>query len=341
MSENIGKGGYSSRAVLALSFCKAAVLNEARFKEDIFRQDIEVKNDFLSVISGIIKMLSLYHGSVDVEALPVMDTRERCSRFLPNGIIVQEGLIRCLEVAHTFCDRFRVLSYAEYDRILCEWMLYGQIKGDVKCLWHNRITLWKEAIIILHDVIYPLHRALSDWVAIAEQEFAVERPFIVAPAVLARCQETLLNDGRNVATRFAEVVYEILMEEKQLQGRGTFLPRLTSKWWQFLLVALVNLSMSERHSLWQKLIPQLSTLHREQFFETWDGLMAEPKLLQQQHPYLLPAERFALCTEVAAQLNHIAAQIYFPDGWAAPTYRKQRHCQKAVEYVFSESLSWV
>ena len=340
LSENTGKGGYTSRAVLALSFCKAAVLNEARFKQEIFRR-IEVKNDFLSVISGIVKTLSLYHGLVDLEGLPLMDTRERCSRFLSNGIIVQEGLIRCLEVAHTFCDRFRVLSYAEYDRILCEWMLYGKTEGDAKCLWHSRVTLWKEAIVILHDVIYPLHSALLDWVVIAEQEFAAERPFIVSPAVLARCQETLLNEGRNVATRFAEVVYEILMEEKQLQGQGTFLPRLTSKWWQFLLVTLVNLSVSERQDLWQKLIPQLSALHREQFFETWDSLMTEPKLLQQQHPYLLPAERTTLCTEIAAQLNHIAAQIYFPDGWSAPAYRKQRQWQKAVAELFSESISGV
>lgn len=335
LSEKNGLGGYSSRAGLALSFCRAAVLNDF-FNTGILVQSIDVKKDFLSVLSGTIKTLSLYHELLTVEGLEIMNTRERCKQLLSRGIITQE-LALCLETAYLCCDRFRSLTYASYDSAFERWTLFGKQRFiERKNLWTNDIKLWKEAIVLLHDIIYPLHYAVSEWVKIAEQEFKPERVFSLESDVLTRCHKTLANDASNMIHRFSVVVREILLSEKL--GKGAFLPRLTPNWWQFFLLAILNLTPVEQKKLWKELVFKLSSVERDIFLETWDGLTQAPKNLQLLHSYLTPKEREILCSKIARELDRIAEGLFSTDGWNLLSYRKQRQWQKSVSALFSDSI---
>ncbi|MBY0376950.1 MAG: hypothetical protein K2Q33_00100, partial [Gammaproteobacteria bacterium] len=299
-------------------------------------QELQIKTRFLSVVSGVIKALSLYHG-LNKKGLTLMSTRERCQQLVFEGII-DKNLGVYLEMAYDFSNRFRALSHCDYDNEYDYWLLFGDNPRVIsKRLWQHYPQIWKETIVMLHEVIYPLHNAFADWMDEAQFSFLPLRRFALAPEIIDRFQSTLSNEGKNIAYRFSDVVAEILQGDKI--RRGTFLPRLSQCWWQFLLVTLLHLLPKERANLWLKILPQFSLLEREQFLEAWDILMQQPLNLEQEHGYFSKAEIRSLREGIAAEFVSVAPHVIFEDGWTILAYRKQKQWQQAVKGLFSGPFS--
>lgn len=338
LSQPTGFLRFSGHPVLALQ-AKVAVLYPSPSR--ILPSRITVKQYFLSLLSGAIKVLSIYHGLIGNEyASPIMDTRERCKGLVAQGIISSE-LAQCLEVIYDFANRFRALSYSDYDSQYDSWLLFGREQSEagllLKHLWQTYSQMWKETIVMLHEVMYPLNQAFAEWVMEAESNFEAVRPFSISPELLARWQKILAQQGKNIGYAFDHAVcYAILTAN--MMHQGVMLSRLSEEWWQFLLVALLHLSPKERQALWTKLLPELTFSEKEEFMDKWDNVLYEPQQFQEEHIYFTELEHKRLREEIAAEWNMVIQALPFTDGFNAAFYRKQRDWRKAVGLLFTNTV---
>ena len=343
LSNPKGLGAYTSRTIIAL-LCNAVTLSFSMKNGKILLQEISAKKNFLSIVSGLIKVLSIYHGlryGEDKDELTVMNTRERCRELVKNGLI-NKRLGHCLEMVYNFCSRFRSLSYSSYNRDHDSWLLFGKMLGApskfalTKHLWQVYPKIWKEVVVMLHDVMYPLNHAFSEWADLVKREFNPIRPFSVSQEALERYEQTLANDGLNIAHRFNEVCSEILIGSNVTHG--AILKRFTKGWWEFLLVSLQHLSVKERQDFWIMLFSAFSYIEREQFIDEWDTLMQDSVNFDEQHGYFTEIEKEIFRIEIAVEFIAMEKNLFFDDAWTISAYRKQKQWQKAVGGLFSNVL---